>query len=106
MGQSESEQHGTGSDEASSRRDESAGRPSLEDACKFYEAVALEVAAADQQILGLVCKKLSEENIRFRSPVIDDVCRILGKLNRSPSLELLQEALTCFGESAKPASDE
>ena len=106
MDQSESEQHSTGSDEASSRRDESAGRPSFEDACKCLEAVALEVAVADQRILDLICKKLSEENAQFRSPVIDEACRILGKLNRSPSLELLQEALRCFGETAAIRSDE
>lgn len=106
MDQSESEQHGTGSDEASPSRHQSAGRQSFEDACKCLEAVALEVAVADQQILDLICKKLSGENAQFKSPVIDDACKILGKLNRSPSLELLQEALRCFGESAKPASDE
>lgn len=106
MGQPESEQHDTGSDEASPSRQQSAGRPSFEDACKFWEAAALEVAVADQQILDLICRKLSEENAQFKSRVIDDVCRILGKLNRSPSLELLQEAVRCFGETATPRSDE
>lgn len=105
MDQSESEQHGTGSNEVSPSRHQSAGRTSFEDACKFWEAAALEVAVADQRILDLICKKLSEENAQFRSRVIDDACRILGKFNRSPSLELLQEALRCFGEPAT-ASDE
>lgn len=106
MDQSESEQHDADSDESSPSRQQSAGRPSFEDACKFWEAAALEVAVADQRILDLICKKLSEENAQFRSSVIDDACRILGKFNRSPSLELLQEALKCFGEPATPRSDE
>ena len=106
MDQSASEQSGTGSDEASPSRQQSAGRPSFEDACKFFEAVALEVTVADQRILDLNCKKLSEENAQLRSPVIDEACRILGRFNRSPSLELLQEALKCFGETAPPRSDE
>ena len=105
MDQSESERHETGSDDVSSSRGQSAGRPPFEDACKFYEAVALEVTVADQRILDLICKKLSEENAQLRSPVIDEACRILGKFNRSPSLELLQEAVRCFGETA-PSSDE
>ena len=104
MGQSESEQSGTGSDE-SPNRDHSAGRPSFEDTCKFLETVISEVAVADRQILDLICKKLAEENAQVSSRVIDDACRILGKLNRSPSLELLQEAVRCFGETA-PLSDE
>lgn len=106
MDQSESEQHGTGNDDASPSRQQSAGRPSFEDACKCLEAVALEVAVADQRILDLICKKLSEENAQLRSPVIDEACRILRKFNRSPSLELLQEALRCFGETATTRSDE
>src|SRR3989338_8215344 len=71
-------------------------KPSFEDAYKALEAIALEVAVADQQIIDLIRKKLHEENVRFNSSVIHNVGTILGKFNHSPSLELLEECLKCF----------
>lgn len=73
-------------------------KKAFEERRRFLDAVLLEVEVANRQIIDLICQKLSEENTRFNSVRIDNICKILSKLNNLPPVELLQECLKCLGE--------
>ena len=65
----------------------------MEEGYRAFDAVIQEIANADQEIIEHICKRLREENKFCRNRAIDDVCMILDKLNRMPSVELLDEAI-------------
>lgn len=65
------------------------------------EKVLQEISDADAQIILLLGKALVRENAQLHNPIIEKVCAILDKLNRTPSVTLLLEARQLFEESGR-----
>ena len=66
-----------------------------------WEKVLQEISDADAQIILLLGKALVRENAELHNPIIESVCAILDKLNRTPSVTLLFEARQMFDASGR-----
>lgn len=64
------------------------------------DAVLQEVITAEEQSLEGMRHLLEQENLKFKSPAIKEVIRLLGKWNKVPSNEIKAEVIKLLKESA------
>lgn len=55
------------------------------------DTILQEVITAEEQSLEGICHLLEQENLKYKSPVIKEIIRLLDKWNKAPSNEIKAE---------------
>ena len=63
----------------------------LKEAYKVIDDVMQEVNLAEESSLEAICSKLQQENVKFKSPVIDSIISILKQWGKVPANEIKAE---------------